>query len=189
MHLFDYGSRHHTYCSYFDLHVLSSCTIMEPILKAIPEAQLLQGRGAGWWLLFEANAFSTSSPVNFDLLQLFMAHLCCKDNCSFEVQVLALEWLCNLLTRYWLKYQDILSIDKFLSYLHSIEDNVYNRSCHLWARWKMKLRSIFQEGPWLGFELMSCILHGKMNKTSFLKADKKYHRDRAKLDTVIEEEA
>lgn len=48
---------------------------------------------------------------------------------------------------------------------------------------------MFQEGPWLGFELIAFILYGKTNKTSFLKAGKRHHRDCAELNGVIEEEA
>jgi len=37
--------------------------------------------------------------------------------------------------------------------------------------------------------LLLFILHGKTSKTIFLKANKRYHRDSAKLDAVVENEA
>lgn len=55
---------------------------------------------------------------------------------------------------------------------------------------KNKDKEDLQEGPWSRFELMFSVLHEKSNKISFLKADKKYQRDCANLDTaVIEEKA
>lgn len=156
MHLFNYGSRHHTYYCYFGLHVLSSRTATEPNLKTIPEALILQVEGACWWFLFQANAFWTSSPDNLELIQLFIAHLCGKDSCCFEVQVLVLESFHNLLTRYQLEYQCILSTDNFLTLFRFIKDNVYNRSCHLWARWKIKVWSLFQ-GEGLNWYHLFCM--------------------------------
>lgn len=47
VHLFGYGPRNCACCSYFGLHVLPCCAVIEPNLKAIPEFPLLQGAGAG----------------------------------------------------------------------------------------------------------------------------------------------
>jgi len=62
---------------------------------------------------FSKQKLSEQVPLSILICYHCLWHTC--DNCSFEVQVLLLESLHNLLARYWLKYQDIMSTDNFLS--------------------------------------------------------------------------